>query len=311
MEPLLEHLAALMSAAIEAKILATIVALAFIWLVRRVLFNIIQHRYEENVRTLYQSRKTASTITSALAILLIGWIWFEGFESFATFLGLVSAGIAIALKDMLIDLAGWVFILWRQPFSVGDRVQIGAQSGDVIDIRPFQFTILEIGNWVGADQSTGRVIHIPNGKVFSENQANYTQGFQYIWDEIPVLITFESNWQKAKVLLLEIAHKHTGHLTDSAQQRVKEAAQKYMIFYSKLTPIVYTSVQREYGIELTIRYLSEPRRRRGNEQAIWEDILRTFETCPDIDFAYPTQRLYHHRLEHKTTGGDDAPPGEE
>lgn len=298
MESLLDKLNNFTSAALEAKIVATFVALIFLWILRSIIFNIIQHRYEEDVRFWYQSRKTASYIISALGILLIGWIWFEGFESFATFLGLVSAGIAIALKDMLIDLAGWMFIIWRQPFSVGDRVQIGSQAGDVIDIRPFQFTLLEIGNWVGADQSTGRMIHIPNGKVFSENQANYTQGFDYIWDEIPVLITFESNWQKAKTLLLEIANKHTGHLTESAQQRLKKAAAKYMIFYSKLTPIVYTSVKREYGIELTIRYLSEPRRRRGNEQAIWEDILRAFAECPDIHFAYPTQRFYHQVTDH-------------
>jgi small-conductance mechanosensitive channel len=175
----------------------------------------------------------------------------------------------------------------------------------------FQFTLLEIGNWVDADQSTGRVIHVPNGQVFRDAQANYTQGFQYIWDEMPVTITFESNWTKAKAILQEIANQHTGHFSESARQQVQRAAEKYFIFYSKLTPIVYTSVK-EYGIVLTIRYLSEPRRRRGNEHAIWEDILHQFGACPDISFAYPTQRFYSHVLEgftrpdsHQTR---DAPP---
>ena len=67
--------------------------------------------------------------------------------------------------------------------------------------RIFMFTLMEIGNWVDADQSTGRVIHIPNGKVFKEVLANYSKGFQYIWNEIPVLVTFESNWKKAKEIL--------------------------------------------------------------------------------------------------------------
>ena len=125
------------------------------------------------------------------------------FGSVGTFLGLVSAGIAIALKDPLVNMVGWLFILIRQPFKVGDRIQIGSAAGDVIDIRLFQFSINEIGNWVDADQSTGRIIHIPNGIVFTEPQANYTAGFQYIWHEISVLITFESDWKKAKQILKE------------------------------------------------------------------------------------------------------------
>jgi len=90
---------------------------------------------------------------------------------------LLSAGIAIALKDVFVNLAGFIFIMWRQPLEVGHRIQIGEVAGDVVDIRPFQFTILEIGNWVDADQSTGRMIHIPNGKIFTENLANYHFGF--------------------------------------------------------------------------------------------------------------------------------------
>ena len=57
---------------------------------------------------------------------------------------------------------------------------------------------MEIGNWVDADQNTGRIVHIPNGKIFTETLANYGKGFEYIFNEIPVLITFESDWKKAK-----------------------------------------------------------------------------------------------------------------
>lgn len=229
----------------------------------------------------------------------MGRVWYEGFQSIATFLGLLSAGLAIALKDLLVNLAGWIFIMWRRPFEVGDRIQIGNLVGDVIDLRIFQFTLMEIGGWVDADQSTGRVVHIPNGKVFTEAQANYHKGFQYIWNEIPVLITFESNWKKAKGILQKVGIKHAEHLSASAEQRIKEASRKFMIFYSKLTPTVYTSVK-ESGVLLTIRYLCEPRRRRDSEEAIWEEILEKFAHCPDIDFAYPTRRFYNNLLERKS-----------
>ncbi len=282
---------------LQNKLLISILVILVLWLLRRLILRLAA-KHIEDVRIRYQWRKTSSYVAVGLGILLVGRIWIEGFQSIATFLGLLSAGLAIALKDPVMNLAGWAFILWRRPFEVEDRIQIGEHAGDVIDLRIFEFTLLEIGNWVAADQSTGRVIHIPNGKVFTEVLANYTKGFQYLWNEIPVLITFESDWEKAKTILLKIANKRTEHLTESAKKKVREAAKKFLIFYAKLAPIVYTNVK-DSGIMLTIRYLCEPRRRRGSEHAIWEDILREFAKSENIDFAYPTQRFYNNATEGK------------
>lgn len=176
--------------------------------------------------------------------------------------------------------------------------EIGSHRGDVIDLRIFQFTLMEIGNWIDADQSTGRVIKIPNGKVFTEMLANYSKGFRYIWNEVPVLITFESNWKRAKEILDEIVKRHAEHLTERAAKRVKEASAKMMVFYTTLTRAVYTSVK-DCGVLLTVRYLCKPRDRRGTEHEIWEDILVSFSECDDIDFAYPTVRRYSNQQEGK------------
>ncbi|MBU4444775.1 mechanosensitive ion channel, partial [bacterium] len=128
--------------------------------------------------------------------------------------------------------------------------------------------------------------------------ANYSKGFQYIWDEINVLVTFESDWKKAKEMMLNIAKKHSEHLSKSAERKVKEASKKYLIFYKNLTPTVYTSVK-DSGVQLTIRYLCEPKNRRSTQQAIWEDVLEQFGKCKDIDFAYPTTRFYDNLAEGK------------
>jgi len=229
---------------------------------------------------------------------LVGRIWFQGIQSVATFLGLFSAGLAIALKDILAGLAGWIYIIWMSPFSIGDRIQVGSHSGDVIDIRPFQFTMLEIGNWVHADQSTGRIIHISNSLVFSQSLINYGREFKYIWDEIRVVITFESNWKKAKSILQKIADKIAKPLSKQAEEWVKKADDKLLIQFSILTPIVYTSVV-EYGVSLSLRFLVEPKRRRDLEQAVWEEILEEFDRCEDIYLAYPTKRIYDYQKEVK------------
>lgn len=267
---------------------ATILAILALWILRRLTLKIVSRQTEDS-RTRYTWSKATRYVVYVIGVLWIGRIWFEGIASFATYLGLLSAGLAVALKDPIASVAGWVFIVGRRPFEVGDRIQIGEHAGDVIDQRIFQFTILEIGNWVDADQSTGRISHIPNGKVFTEDVANYTKAFTYIWDEINVLVTFESDWKRAKHILGDIMTRQDD-LQEGARQRLREASSKYMIFYNKLTPMVYTSVEAS-GIALHLRYLTEPRRRRTRKEDLWEEILDAFAVEPGIDFAYPTQRI--------------------
>ena len=243
-----------------------------------------------------------------LSLAVLARVWMQGITGLATYLGLLSAGIAVALQDPLINLAGWLFIVVRRPFEVGDRIQIGAHAGDVVDVRLFQFVLLEIGNWVDADQSTGRVIHLPNGMVFKNPQANYDKPFQYIWHEIAVVVTFESNWRKAKEVLSRAVNDHAEHLTADATKQIDVAAERYHIKFSKLTPVVWTSVV-DHGVRLTLRYLCRPRERRSSEHEMWEAILTEFEQLPDVDFAYPTTRRFDNRYEGKSQarvgeGGD-------
>ncbi len=283
--------------AMQTKVLTSLIAVLLLWILHLVVVKLIVPRIQD-IYIRYRIRKTAGYIIFIIGILVVARVWIRGFQALATYLGLLSAGLAIALKDPLANLAAWIFIIWRRPFEVGDRIQIGSDAGDVIDIRVFQFTLMEIGNWVGADQSTGRIIHVPNGKVFTEPLANYSKGFQYIWNEVAVLITFESDWRQAKEILLGIGAKHAEELSTIAEERVRRAARKFMIFYTKLTPTVYTAVK-DSGVLLTIRYLCEPRKRRGSEEAIWEDILTEFAGSDDVDFAYPTRRYYDNLLEGK------------
>lgn len=247
-------------------------------------------RYRWCKATLY-----AATI---VGLLIVGRIWVAGIGTVATFLGLLGAGLTIALRDVVANIAGWIYIVWRRPFDVGDRIQIGPHAGDVIDLGVFQLTLNEIGHWVHADQSTGRIIHVPNGRVLTEPLANYNQGFAFLWHEIPVLVSFESNWRKAKEILTRIAAKHAEHLTPQAERKLLEVSRKYLIAYTKVTPIVYTRVG-EDGVLLTIRYLVEPRRRRGTEHAIWEEILDEFARMPDVDFGYITRRGFNATIEAK------------
>ena len=286
-----------LSPEVQTKIFESLFVILVIIIIQRLIRKFLIGKIAD-IKIRYQWQKISLYIAVFLIVLFLINTWLNIFGSVATFLGLISAGIAIALKDPLVNMVAWLFILIRQPFKVGDRIQIGEIAGDVIDIRLFQFSINEIGNWVDADQSTGRIIHIPNGIVFTQPQSNYTAGFQYIWHEVPVLITFESNWKKAKQILMDVVNHHGVLLSQEAEKQIKEAAKRFLIFYNKLTPIVYTSVK-DSGVLLTLRYMCNPRERRAIEEKIWEDILNKFAECDDIDFAYPTQRFYNNISEGK------------
>jgi small-conductance mechanosensitive channel len=155
---------------------AIIVAL---WLLRVVTLAVVRKR-TTGIRMRYQRRNGPAYIAAGISMALIGRICFEGVHSLATFPGLVVTGLVIALKDVVGNPAGGVFPLWRRPFEAGDRIQIGPHAGDVIDIRIIQFTLKQAAAWVDADQSTGRIVHIPDGLVFATPQVNYTRGFDYI-----------------------------------------------------------------------------------------------------------------------------------
>jgi len=272
------------------KLLSSAVVLLLLWLVRRLACSIAKRRVSDMAR-LYHWRRLTSYVFTFLAVFLIGRIWIKGVDSIATFLGLFGAGLAIAMHETIANLAGWVFIVTRKPFNVGDRIQIGDTAGDVIDIRLFQFSMVEVGNWVDADQSTGRIIHVPNSRAMRDVTANYEAGFEYIWHEIPVLVTFESNWRKAKAILEKTVEEQASHLSEGVEEQIRRAAMRYLIYFKHLTQTVYTSV-RDNGVLLTIRYIVKPRSRRDSEQAIWEAVLTEFARHDDISLAYPTTRFY-------------------
>ena len=272
------------------QILLTLIAIFVTYLITLIVKKII-NRTIKDIKRKYTLRKFTIYIATFVCLLTIILIWIKRVGSVTTIVSVLGAGLTLALHQPITSIAGWLLILIRRPYETGDRVQIGNIKGDVIDIRLFYTSILEIGNWVDADQSTGRVIHCPNGKVFTEPIFNYTRGFEYLWNEIKIVVTFESNWKKAKDIIQEIGSKDYVDLGEKVRAKIKRMSKKYMIHYEKLTPIVWTNII-DFGVELTLRYLTEARKRRSTQDAICHSILDRFNKEPDIDFAYPTYRIY-------------------
>lgn len=269
----------------------TILIILILWLIKKGGYKLTGIGKDSDLKRVYHWRKTIQYTLVFIGLLLVGNIWISNFQSITTFLGLLSAGIAIALKDIFVNIAGWIFIYWRKPFDVGDRIQIGDYKGDVVDLRLFQFSILEVGNWVDADQSTGRIVHVPNGKVFIDPQANYSQGFDYIWNEQNINISLDSDYKKAQVILKEIMNKMFQSDFKTIEYALRKAQKEHFISFSQYTPTVYSKIH-ERGIQLSLRYLCNPRKRRFFEHHFTEAMIDRFRMEPDIKIVYPITSIY-------------------
>lgn len=276
---------------LHTKLIASAVALFMLWLAHTLVQRFVVTRFVKNPIARFNVHRAVRYLAVFSGVFLVGRIWFTGFQSVATLFGLVGAGVAIALKDPLTNLAGWVFIVTRVPFRIGERIQIGEHTGDVVDIGLFQFQLHELGAWMDADQSTGRVIFVPNGRVFTSPQINYHRGLPFIFEDLAVNITFESNWKKAKEILLAIGKKYA--LPDPARLANPQHSSKgdtgfYLLGGTKDVQ-VFTSV-RHSGVRLRLRYAVDPRNRTPTATAVWEEVLAAFDKEPDIMWAYRTYR---------------------
>ena len=112
-------------------------------------------------------------------------------------------------------------------FRVGDRVRIGDVVGDVMDISLLRTTVMEIGEWVKADQYTGRVVTVANREVWIHPVFNYTQHWGYLWDEITLPITYESDWQRAAEIMLAYGQTYTADLQADAEAKLSKLVDRY------------------------------------------------------------------------------------
>lgn len=272
------------------RILASALIIAIVLVIRWWVARAINRRLDDP-ESWFRTRKTSTYVAAVVLILALWRIWFTGTDDLATFLGLLSAGLAIALADVLKNLAGWLYIVSRKPFRVGDRIQIGEHIGDVVDIRAFRFSILEIQNWVDADQTTGRIVDIPNGRTITEPSANYTEGFTHIFHEVPVLVTFESDRRRAEELIREAMFEVAPDPAEVAAAEVREAAMEFLIRLPQLEPGTYVSVK-DSGVLITARMLIKATERRGIDDLMWRAILDRFDAEPTVNLAYNTVRAF-------------------
>jgi small-conductance mechanosensitive channel len=259
------------SLSLLGKCIAAVVGILFIQGTFRVLEQTLPRRFGR-ADARYKVRKFL-VFSGYLSILLFLAILFEdrlGRLSFA--IGVVGAGVAVALQDVVASIAGAFSIGFSKLYAVGDRVQIGDTQGDVIDIGLLRTTLMETGNWVSRDLYNGRIARIPNSTVLRGSVFNYSQGFRFVWDEIHVLFKITSDCQLAKAMLLRAASEAIGEYVVEAQNSWKVMSDNYQSANPPLEPTLALVVNAG-SLEFTVSYVVDYTKRTAMKDRLFTKIV--------------------------------------
>lgn len=260
----------------------------------------------EDRRERYRKSSALATVLLVATVVAIVLLWARTLKSTGTFLGLVGAGLAVAMKEPLLAIAGRISILAGHAYSVGDRIELDQITGDVIDVGFFYTRMMELGNWIGGDQATGRIVQFSNSLVFGNTAIfNYTRNFSYIWDEINLPVTYASNLRAARQILIDAGSEYTKEFLKGAQREIEQMQRYFVVSNMEVKPQVYMKVTSNW-VGLTLRYLVQPKQRRIAASFIFDRVFEMLQGRNDITIASSTSDVAIHWQKDQSSSGDKA-----
>jgi small-conductance mechanosensitive channel len=208
-----------------------------------------------------------------LVLLAVVGIW--GRYPFVS-ISLIIAAFAIAMQDFFRNFVGGILIFASGIYRIGDRIEVCEKCGDVIKIGIFYTTIMELKEWISGEQETGRLTTLPNSYVISNHVDNYTKAHPFIWDELTILITQQSQWKEAMKQIESIVETETSYLIDDAEKEISKMGEKYYVRQQTLHATTYTSLK-ENQIQIRVRYLTRAKERRNMKNKLRQIIFSTLE----------------------------------
>jgi len=248
---------------------------------------IINKRGEFNT-SVYALRKVIRYTLTAVSLIIIYTIWVDQIGDFSVALGILAAGLAFALQEIIGSFAGWITIISGTPFKIGDRIETGGIKGDVVDIGILRTTIMEIGNWLDGDHNTGRLVTLSNAFIFKEPLFSYSVHLHYIWDEIRIPIPYGSDWQQAMLIMSNAVTQHSAYqdLLPKAERQRLELRKKIAVKITPLEPRIFVKLTDNW-IQLGLVYPVDTDLRRVLRSEINQTLLEEFQAA-GIEIASET-----------------------
>jgi small-conductance mechanosensitive channel len=211
----------------------------------------------------YNLRRVAKLLLGLLMLFTVVSIMFQNWYTTVVSFGLASLILGLAVQTPVTSFLGWIYILARAPYRVGDRIKIGDATGDVIDVDYLDTTLWEFGgDYLSTDHPSGRIIKFPNSKILSSTVYNYTWPlFPYIWNEIKFSIAYNSDLEFVAQTMQRVASEEVG-------ESMKRQIRVYRELLSQ-TPVDQLEVREEPSVlfrinantwlDAIVRYLVHPK----------------------------------------------------
>lgn len=218
----------------------------------------------------YNLKRVSRLIALSLSIFIFVSFMFQKPYTTLASLGLVSLVLGFALQAPITSFIAWLYIILRQPYQVGDRIQIGETRGDVVEIGYLDTIIKEVsGDYLGNDRISGRLIYFPNSIILTGKVINYSGDFgMFIWDETSVQISYTSDLKFVESCLMEAASR-------DFKDRYPNKSVKGIV------PSVYFRVNRYAWMEAVVSYPVEPTDTTGKRNRILRYAVPLLNSQPE------------------------------
>lgn len=264
-------------------VLWVLVILLAVQLVRRFI-----KRKLPDTTTRYKSQKGVEIIGYVLIIFLSLTYFTGNITDFTIAIGLLSAGVAITLQELILSIAGSLYIFFVKVYEPGDRIEINGIKGDVIDIDSIYTSMMEIGEWVSSDNYSGRIVKLSNAFVFKGPIYNFSQDFPFIWDEFNLPIHYKSDITLAKELITQVAQDVLSEYVNASREHWQTVVSKYYIEDAVVEPTLAITLTDNW-VQFNLRYIVDYKKRRLTKHELQERIQQAvLKTGGLVTFASTT-----------------------
>ncbi|MEO5834473.1 MAG: mechanosensitive ion channel domain-containing protein [Nakamurella sp.] len=305
------------SATTGVKLIFTIVLIAVVLLLRQLILLALRRVLGGEVADprRFWARQGLQLLVAVVLVIGVISIWVTPDTDITTGIGLISAGLAFALQQVIVSLAAFFVILRGDTFGIGDRITLGGVRGDVVKLGFLRTTIMEMGQppsvasadpavWVNSRQYTGRLVTVTNGAIFSDPVYNYSRDFPYLWEEIVLPISYREDRAIVEDILLAAAHAHAIIDDRAAEAALASMRSRYAMSDASLDPSVYWRLTDNW-LELSLRFLVPVRGVREIKDRMSRDIIRALDEA-GVGIASATFEIVGvPRLEYRRSTDDD------
>jgi small-conductance mechanosensitive channel len=240
----------------------------------------------DNAVSRYNLRRVAKLILGLLLVLVVVSILFQNWYTALVSVGLISLVVGLAIQTPVTSFLGWIYILARAPYRVGDRIKIGDATGDVIDVGYLDTTLWEFGggDLLSTDHPTGRIIKFPNSKILDSTVYNYTWPlFPYIWNEIKFSVAYDSDLEFVAETMQRVAAQEVGERMMKQVRVFREILAQTPVDQLEVReyPAVLFRVNANTWLDAIVRYLVHPKEAGRVKTRLIKKLLAELKAAPD------------------------------